>query len=186
MQVQQCTKLNHEVHRGVPFFHSLSVKRGRQYMYSTTIFPLKIHIRRKKKKQKKKQKKKKQQSRQTHTRDVKGPFDHIHTCICSPLKMTFSVGTSQYKVAICPKFPLNYTGKNENCDLLLSHCIYLQKYLLSGSPSSNRKVKFAKKINSSEVIRGIKLKPCRIVHNISLNKRCFYCGCLSTLVAMAT
>ena len=44
MQVEQCTKLNHEVHRGVTFFHRLSVKRGRQYMYSTTIFPLKTHI----------------------------------------------------------------------------------------------------------------------------------------------
>ena len=36
------------------------------------------------------------------SRDVEGPFDHIRTCICSPLKITFSVGTSQYKVAICP------------------------------------------------------------------------------------
>ena len=89
MQVEQCTKLNHEVHRGVTFFHRLSFKRGRQYMYSTTIFPLKTHISEK-------------QSRQIQTRDVEGPFDHIRTCIPSPLKITFSVGTSQYKVAICP------------------------------------------------------------------------------------
>ena len=44
VQVKQCTKLNHELHRDVTFFHRLSVKRGRQYMYSTTIFPLKTHI----------------------------------------------------------------------------------------------------------------------------------------------
>ena len=44
-----------------------------------------------------------------------------------------------------------------------------------------------KKINSSEAIRGIKLKVCRIVYNISLYKNIvFYCRCLSTLVAMAT
>ena len=84
-------KLNHEVHRGVTFFHRLSVKRGRQYMYSATIFPLKTHISEKNK-----------QSRQIQTRDVEGPFGHIRTFICSPLKITFSVGTSQYKVAICP------------------------------------------------------------------------------------
>ena len=42
-------KLNHEVHRGVTFFHRLSVKHGRQYMYSTTTFPLKTHISEKKK-----------------------------------------------------------------------------------------------------------------------------------------
>ena len=44
VQLEQCTKLNHELHRGVTFFYRLSVKRGRQYMYSTTIFPLKTHI----------------------------------------------------------------------------------------------------------------------------------------------
>ena len=69
VQVEQCTKLNHELHRGVTFFHRLSVKRGRQYMYSTTIFPLKTQIYVKK------------QSRQIQTRDVEGPFDHIRTCI---------------------------------------------------------------------------------------------------------
>ena len=70
----------------------------------------------------------------------------------------------------------------------------LQKCLLGGPPLSisflfkplnlidchhrNRKVKFAKKIlksNSSETIWGIKLKLCRIVHNISLYKILFYC-----------
>ena len=89
MQVEQCTKLNHEVHRGVTFFHRHSVKHGRQYMYSTTIFPLKTHISEK-------------TSRRIQTKDAEGPFDHIRTCIRSPLKITFSVGTSQYKVAICP------------------------------------------------------------------------------------
>ena len=44
----------------------------------------------------------KKQSRQIQTRDVEGPFDHIRTYICSPLKITFSAGTSQYKVTICP------------------------------------------------------------------------------------
>ena len=44
MQVQQYTKSNHEVHGGVPFSHRLRVKRGRQYMYSTTISPLKTQI----------------------------------------------------------------------------------------------------------------------------------------------
>ena len=48
MQVEQYTKSNHEVHRGVPFSLRLSVKRGRQYMYSTTIFTLKTHISEKK------------------------------------------------------------------------------------------------------------------------------------------
>ena len=43
-QVEQYTKSNHEVHSGVPFSHRLSVKRGRQYMYSTTSFSLKTHI----------------------------------------------------------------------------------------------------------------------------------------------
>ena len=83
------------MHRGVTFFHRLSVKRGRQYMYSTTISPLKTHI-------SKKKKKKKKQSRQIQTRDAEGLFDHIRTCIYSPLKITFSVDTSQYKVAIGP------------------------------------------------------------------------------------
>ena len=49
----------------------------------------------------------KKQSRQIQTRDVEGPFDHIRTFICSPLKITFSVGTSQYKVAICPLIKSN-------------------------------------------------------------------------------
>ena len=84
-------KSNHEVHRGVRFSHRLSVKRGRQYMYSATISPLKTHISEKKKR-----------SQQIQTRNIEGPFDHIRTCICSLLKITFSVGTSQYKVAIRP------------------------------------------------------------------------------------
>ena len=46
----------------------------------------------------------KKQSRQIQTRDVEGPFDHIRTFICSPLKITFSVGTWQYKVAKCPLY----------------------------------------------------------------------------------
>ena len=29
------------------------------------------------------------------TRDIEGLFDHIRTCVCSPLKISFSVGTSQ-------------------------------------------------------------------------------------------
>ena len=42
-------------------------------------------------------------------------------------------------------------------------------------------------MNSSEAIRGIKLKLCRIVYNISLSKIiAFYCHCISALVAMAT
>ena len=82
VQVEQYTKSNHEVHRGVPFSHRLSVKRGRQYMYSTATLPLKTHI-------------SKKRSRQIQTRDIEGPFDHIRTCICSPLKIIFSVGTSQ-------------------------------------------------------------------------------------------
>ena len=44
VQVEQYTKSNHEVHGSVPFSHRLGVKRGRQYMYSTTIFPLKTNI----------------------------------------------------------------------------------------------------------------------------------------------
>ena len=44
MQVEQYTKSYQEVHGSVPFSHRLSVKRGRQYIYSTTIFPLKTHI----------------------------------------------------------------------------------------------------------------------------------------------
>ena len=45
-------------------------------MYSTTIISLKSHISEKR-------------SRQIQTRDIEGPIDHIRTCICSPLKMTF-------------------------------------------------------------------------------------------------
>ena len=44
VQMEQYTKSNHEMYRGVPFFHRLSIKRVRQYMYSTTIFSLKSHI----------------------------------------------------------------------------------------------------------------------------------------------
>ena len=87
--MQQNTKLNHELHRGVPFSHKLSVKRGRQNMYSTTSFSLKTHI--------SKKKKQKKRSQQIQIRDIEGPFDHI----CSP-PIAFSVGTSQYKVAIRP------------------------------------------------------------------------------------
>ena len=90
MQVEQYTKSNHEVHGGVPFSHRLSVKLGRQYMYSTTIFPLKTYISEKKR------------SREIQTRDVEGPFDRIRACIHSPLRITFSVGTLQYKVATGP------------------------------------------------------------------------------------
>ena len=58
-------------------------------------------------------------------------------------------------------------------------------------PIGNRNVKFPKKylkkINASEAIRGIKLKLCRIVYNISLYKTTvFYCHCIRTLVAIAT
>ena len=69
------------------------------------------------------------------------------------------------------KFPLTYNGKSENWDLLLSHCSVLTKYLQKRLIwfHGNRKVKFAgKKINSSEAIRRIKLKLCRI--NSSLYK----------------
>ena len=97
-------------------------------------------------------------------------------------------------------------GKNENWHLLLSQCRYLnflQKcflisplrfiWILSKSLNlidchSNIKDKFSKhysKINSSEAVRGIKLKLCRIVSKNGLYKICFYCCCSSTLVAMA-
>ena len=89
VQVEQCTKLNHEVHRDVPFFHWLSVKRADSTCIQPQISPWK-HIQVKK------------QSQQIQTRDVEGQFDYIRTCICSPSKITFSIGTSQYKVAICP------------------------------------------------------------------------------------
>ena len=43
------------------------------------------------------------------------------------------------------------------------------------------------KINFTEAIRTIKLKLCRIVHNISLyDNIVFHCRSLRTLVAMAT
>ena len=42
-------------------------------------------------------------------------------------------------------------------------------------------------MNSSEaILRVIKLKLCRLILNISLYKKIFYCHCLSTLVPMAT
>ena len=54
----------------------------------------------------------------------------------------------------------------------------------------NRNAKFAKKyskIFSSEAIRGMKLKLCRNVHNISLYKYyVFYCRCSCAFVTMAT
>ena len=55
----------------------------------------------------------------------------------------------------------------------------------------NRKAKFMKqyikKIISSEAIKGMKLKLCRIVHIISLYKNyVFYCRCSCAFVAMAT
>ena len=79
----------------------------------------------------------------------------------------------------------------------------LQKCLMSCPPQSisfetkplnligchvNRNAKFAEKNpNSSEAIRGIKLKLYRIVCNISLYENIvFYCRCLSTLIAMET
>ena len=39
---------------------------------------------------------------------------------------------------------------------------------------------------SSEAMRGMKLKLCRNDHNISLYKKCFYCRCSCTFVAMVT
>ena len=84
--MEQYTKSNHDVHEGVPFSYRLSVKHGRQYMYSATE-RYKLEMSR---------------SREIQTRDVEGPFRHIRTCIYSPLKITSSVGTSQYKVAIGP------------------------------------------------------------------------------------
>ena len=104
---------------------------------------------------------------------------------------------------------LTYNGKNENRHLLLSHCRYFGKSFtemflkqsstkhiifvdtshfdwLSWQPKGWNCKKYSK-INSSKAIWGIKLKLCRIVHNISLYENIiFYCRCLSTLVAMAT
>ena len=81
--VQQDTRLNHEVRGGVPFPHRLHVKRSRQYMYSTTIFPIKTHI-------------SKKRSRRIQIRYIEELFDRICTCICLPSKIAFSVDTWQY------------------------------------------------------------------------------------------
>ena len=59
---------------------------------------------------------------QIQTRDVEGPFDHICTCIYSPLEITFSVGTSQYKVAIGP---LKLTG-SLHCD---NRTVYIKMHM---------------------------------------------------------
>ena len=99
--------------------------------------------------------------------------------------------------------PLNYNGKSGNWHLLLSHCRYLttvlQKYSMSiplptiwilSKPLNligchgNRKAKFAKtysNIISSEAIRGMKLKLCRNVHNISLYKNCIFIAIVHVL-----
>ena len=101
------------------------------------------------------------------------------------------------------KFTLTYNGKSENWDWLLFHCRYFEKSFTvlhqayhfspnlsvwSVATTSERLNlrKYIKKINS-EAIRGIKMKLCRIIHNIiRYKKTVFYCHCLSTLVAMAT
>ena len=100
-------------------------------------------------------------------------------------------------------------GKNENWHLLLSHCRFFDKtfteMFLEWSSTNhmnfvqllnligchgNWNAKFAKKyskILSSEAIRGMKLKLCRNVHNISLYKKyVFYCHCSCAFVAMPT
>ena len=96
-------------------------------------------------------------------------------------------------------FPLTYNGKSGNWQFLLSHCRYLdfflQKCFLS-SPlwfililskslnligfDGNIKGKFSKNysnIFSSEAVRGMKLKLCIYVHDISL-----YINCVSFIV----
>ena len=95
-------------------------------------------------------------------------------------------------------------GKVKLWDLFLSHCIHVyrnvcwvvlhQTYHFSPNLSvwlvamaTERLNLREKKINSAETIRGIKLKLCIIVHNISLYKNIVFCyHCLSTLVAVAT
>ena len=69
------------------------------------------------------------------------------------------------------------------------HIILVQSFQFDWLPWQPKGYIFAKnikKINSSEAVRWIKLKLCRIVHDISVLKLVFYCRCLSTLVAMAT
>ena len=94
-------------------------------------------------------------------------------------------------------------GKSESRPLFLSHCRYFDKsfseMFLASTKHMNfvqtaefdwlpwhRKYKFGKKIKKSEAIRGMKLKLCRNVHNISLYI-CFYyyCSCFCAFVAMA-
>ena len=72
----------------------------------------------------------KKQSQQIQTRDVEGPFDHIRTCVCSPLKITFSVGTLQYKVAIGP-FPMSTTEILIVLTLKPEFCSYARKHVRS-------------------------------------------------------
>ena len=80
----------------------------------------------------------------------------------------------------------------QKCSLsrLLPNIWILFKQLYLIGCNGNQNAKFAKKyseIFSSEAIRGIKLKFCRTVHNISLYKNyVFYCCCLCAFVAMAT
>ena len=105
-------------------------------------------------------------------------------------KSVFYCSCSCILVAMATKkFPLTCNGKTENWDLLLSYYRYFDKsfteqyrtWILSKLLNligcyGNRKDKFMKKyskIISSEAIRGMKLKLCGIVHNISLYKSVF-------------
>ena len=109
------------------------------------------------------------------------------TCLTRSTRIVSN--NSLYKILfllpLLKHFRLTYNGKRENWDLLLSHCRYFDKsfaamfvewssakHIILGN--GNRNVKSAKKIfkniNFSEAIRGIKLKLCRIVYNISLYK----------------
>ena len=67
--------------------------------------------------------------------------------------------------------------RNVPCVVFYQHMNFVQTAEFDG----NRKAKFAKKISkiiSSEAIRGIKLKLCRNVYNISFYKHyVFYCLC---------
>ena len=129
VQVEQYMKSNMKC-MGVFHFPIDSVLHGRQYRYSTAIFPLKTHM----------WKNESERYKLEMSRDRLITFLHafihlwklpflrlnIFYCIFKPAeqwgwatsshnisygpppeKITFSVGTSQYKVAICP-FPMYY------------------------------------------------------------------------------
>ena len=97
------------------------------------------------------------------------------------------------------RFPLIFNGKSENWHLLLSYCRYLTNFCRNDGWVGHQRQHFRPillvamatemlnlwkkyiKVNSSEAVREIKLKRCRIVYSISRYKKYAFIAAVQTL-----